>query len=338
MVQEDYHIVNRMTQAVADLADLSHGFTQNLIFTIGFIFVLWLIRFLILRIVYRKSADPELHYKWRKYLSRALFFIALLVLGRTWFEGFQSLATFFGLLSAGLVIALKDTVADLAGWVFLIWRKPFEIGDRIEIAGVSGDVIDQRIFKFSLIEMGNWVDADQSTGRVLHVPNHKVFTETIANYTADFQFIWNELPVRISLESNWKKAKRMLQQIADRHSANISDEAKQQLRKAARSYLITYRILTPTVYTDVKDFGIALTIRYLTNPRTRRGTEQQIWEDILTEFAEQDDISFAYPTIRYYDRHREGDTGWGVNDTKPGQTDGTKGMPLKDPGKSPGNR
>ncbi len=306
---QDIHIVDRITRSIADLADLSHGFTQNLMFTIAVIFAMWLIRMVILRIVYRNSSDPELHYRWRKYLSRVLFFIAILILGRTWFEGFQSIATFLGLLSAGIVIALKDSVADLAGWIFLLWRKPFEIGDRIEIAGVSGDVIDQRIFKFSLIEIGNWVDADQSTGRVIHIPNHKVFTENIANYTADFQFIWNELKVRISFESNWKKAKKLLQKIADRHSANISEEAKQQLRRAARSYLITYRILTPTVYTDVKDFGIVLNIRYLTNPRTRRGTEQQIWEDVLTEFSRHDDIAFAYPTIRYYDRVREGNSG-----------------------------
>ncbi|MDG5767515.1 mechanosensitive ion channel [Balneolales bacterium ANBcel1] len=318
MAQQDFHIVNRITRAVADLADLSHGFTQNLLFSIVLIFGFWLFRTVVLRIVYRKSSDPELHYKWRKYLTRFLVFIALLVLGRTWFEGFQSVATFLGLLSAGLIIALKDSVADLAGWIFLMWRKPFEIGDRIDIAGVSGDVIDQRIFKFSLMEIGNWVDADQSTGRVIHIPNHKVFTENIANYTADFQFIWNELPVRVSMESNWKKAKMLLQKIADRHTANISDEAKQQLRRAARSYLITYRILTPTVYTDVKDFGISLTIRYLTNPRTRRGTEQQIWEDVLTEFSKHDDISFAYPTIRYFDRGREGHTGWGMSDTEAG--------------------
>lgn len=214
--QQDYHIVNRLTRVIADLGDMNHGFTQNLLFPLAIIFLLWLIRTLILRVVYKKSSDTELHYKWRKYLTRVFVFIALLILGRTWLEGFQSVVTFFGLLSAGIVIALKDSVADLAAWFFLIWRKPFVIGDRIDIAGVSGDVIDQRIFKFSLMEIGNWVDADQSTGRVIHVPNHKIFTENIANYTANFQFIWNELPVRISMESNWKKAKNLLQQIADR--------------------------------------------------------------------------------------------------------------------------
>ncbi len=306
---EDVQLYNRVTEGVAAVANLSHGFTENLIFSVILILGFWLLRNLILRIVYSKSEDPQIRFKWRKYLSRVLFFIALLILGRTWFEGFQSIATFLGLLSAGLIIALKDSVADLAGWLFLIWRKPFEMGDRIEIAGTSGDVIDQRIFKFSLMEIKNWVDADQSTGRVVHVPNHKVFTENIFNYTAEFPFIWNEMQVRISFESNWQKAKKILLSIADHHSANISEEAREKLRSAARSYLITYRILSPTVYTDVKDFGIVLNIRYLTNPRTRRGTEHQIWEDILAEFAKHDDIRYAYPTIRYYDHLREGRPG-----------------------------
>jgi len=311
MLQNDFHIVDRIAKSIAAMADLGNEFTQNLLFTVLVIFAFWLIRTIILRIIQRKTSDPELHYKARKYLTRTFFFIAILILGRTWFEGFQSVATFFGILSAALVIALKDSVADLAGWIFLMWLKPFTTGDRIEIAGVSGDVVELRIFKFSLMEIGNWVDADQSTGRVIHIPNHKIFTESIANYTADFPFIWNELPVRISLESNWIKAKKLLQTIAGRHSANISDQDKQKLRRDGRSYLITYRILTPTVYTDVKDFGIVLTIRYLTDPRTRRKTEQMIWEDVLTEFAQHEDISFAYPTIRYYDRGREGNSGWG---------------------------
>lgn len=311
MLENNFHIVDRITRSITDIADLGSEFTQNLLFTVVVIFSFWLIRAIILRIIYRKTSDPELQYKARKYLTRTFFFIAILILGRTWFEGFQSVATFFGILSAALVIALKDSVADLAGWIFLMWLKPFTTGDRIEIAGVSGDVVEVRIFKFSLMEIGNWVDADQSTGRVIHIPNHKIFTENIANYTADFQFIWNELPIRLSLESNWKKAKNLLQTIAARHSANISDQDRQKLRRDDRSYLITYRILTPTVYTDVKDFGIVLTIRYLTDPRTRRRTEQQIWEDVLTELAQHDDISFAYPTIRYYDRGREGNSGWG---------------------------
>lgn len=92
-----------------------------------------------------------------------------------WFKGIQSLATFLGLVSAGLAIALKDLVTGLAGWIFIIWRKPFGVGDLIQIGNNSGDVIDIRPFKFIIMETGNWVDADQSTGRITHIPNSSVY-------------------------------------------------------------------------------------------------------------------------------------------------------------------
>ncbi|MEX0928647.1 MAG: mechanosensitive ion channel domain-containing protein, partial [Balneolales bacterium] len=249
---------------IADLLDFEPVFTYQVIISITVIMVLLIVRSILLRIVFRQLDDLGAHYKWKKNLTYLFVFIGAFILGKIWIEGFQSIATFLGLIAAGLAIALRDIVADCAAWFYLIWRKPFEIGDRIEVGTIKGDVVDKRLFKFTLVEIGNWIDAEQSTGRIIHVPNHKVFTDAIANYTADFQFIWNEIPVRLTFESNWKKAKTILQEIADKHSANLSTKAKNQLRQTAETYMIVYTILTPTVYTTVKDFGPLLTIRYLT--------------------------------------------------------------------------
>jgi small-conductance mechanosensitive channel len=143
------------------------------------------------------------------------FALGVLVIVPLWFEGVKSASTFLGLLSAGLAIALRDPVVNLAGWAFILWRRPFEVGDRIQIGTHAGDVIDQRIFQFTLMEIGNWVGADQSTGRVVHIPNGKVFTEMLANYSKGFQYIWDEIPVLITFESNWEKAKGILEGIHD---------------------------------------------------------------------------------------------------------------------------
>ena len=184
--------------------------------------------------------------------------------------------------------------------MFILWRKPLEVGDRIQIGDVKGDVIDIRLFKFTVLEIGNWVHADQSTGRVVHVANHKVFTDALANYTSDFEFIWNEIAVLVTFESDWKKAKQILQDIADKHLSDFVEHAEKQVKNAAKSYLIHFSYLTPIVYTDVKDSGVNLTIRHLTNPRRRRGMGQAIWEDVLDEFDKHDDIDLAYPTMRLY--------------------------------------
>lgn len=273
------------------------------------IVLLGVLRRLAQRVVHRRTEDVKLRYRWTKSLTYTAVVIGFLVVGRVWYQGIASIATFLGLLSAGLAIAFKDILVDLAGWAFILWRRPFEVGDRIQIGDHRGDVIDLRIFQFTLLEIGNWVDAEQSTGRVIHVPNGQVFTMTQANYTQGFQYIWNEIPVLVTFESDWEAAKALLAEIAAEHAAPLSATAAAELRTAAEKYMIFYRNLSPTVYTTVKDCGVLLSIRYLCNARQRRGTEQTIWEAILRAFGARDDMDFAYPTQRFYDNTREGKPG-----------------------------
>lgn len=282
---------------------------SNLIETVLIILVLILIRVTLARIIDRQVKKTASRYRWRKNINYTLVFIGLLLIGRTWIEALGSLATFLGLLSAGLAIALRDPVTDIAGWIFLVWRKPFQLGDRIEVGNNKGDVIDIRFFKFTVLEIGNWVHADQSTGRVIHIPNHLVLSESIANYTSDFEFIWNEIEVVFTFESDWKKAKQILEKITEDHLMDYVNDAEQQVKKASKSYLIHYRNLTPIVYTDVVDDGIKMTIRHLSNPRRRRGINQMIWEDILNAVAEENGIDFAYKTVRIYQNQIEGKPG-----------------------------
>jgi len=198
-------------------------------------------------------------------------------------------------------------VSNLAGWAFILWRRPFEVGDRMQVGSHAGDVIDIGLFQFTLNEIGVWVDADQSTGRIVHVPNGQVFTEPIANYDKGFKYIWNEVPVLVTFESDWRKAKQILTKIAVQHAQHLTAETEQELLTASRQYVINYTKLTPIVYTKVVESGaVQLTIRYLIEPRKRRGTEHAIWEDVLTEFARCPDIELAYQTSRSFKRTDEG--------------------------------
>lgn len=297
--------------SIADFFQSSPVVTSQILKTLVVIFILWVIRSLTLRVVHKNVESKRTTYKWRKNLTYISAFIGVILITQIWFSALGNLSTYFGLLSAGLAIALKDPVTDLAAWLFIIWRKPFDVGDRIELGKSKGDVIDIRPFKFTILEIGNWVDADQSTGRVIHIPNHTVFTEQLANYTSDFQFIWNEIGIMVTFESDWKKAKEILSTIAEEESKDFIEQAKEQIKRAAKSYLIEYRYLTPIVYTNVKDSGVMLSIRYLTDPRRRRGSAQAIWERALDEFSQSDSIDLAYPTIRVFNNPKEGkpDTG-----------------------------
>jgi small-conductance mechanosensitive channel len=271
---------------------------------------IYVLRMLLLELVFRRSEDSRHRYQWQKTSSYFAFGLALFILGPIWFDGFGSLSTFFGLLAAGIAVALKDPLTNLAGWAFLMWRRPFSVGDRIQIGEYLGDVIDVRVFQFTLMEVGNWVDADQSTGRVIHIPNAKVFSEAQANASRGFHYIWHEIPVLITFESNWRKAKDALQQIANTHTPHLSKEAEARVKEASKQFLIFYDKLTPTIYTSVRDSGVLLTIRYLSGPRGRRESEQILWEAILDAFAGHSDIDLAYPTQRFYDNAQEGKAPW----------------------------
>jgi len=275
--------------------------TQHKIFVSLLIFsLLWLIRISLLRIVWNRTKEVKLRYEWKRSLSLIIPSIGVIIVGAVWLPAFKQFGAFLGLFSAGLAIALKDPLTNFAGWIFLLFRKPFVVGDRVQIGEHAGDVVDIRIFQFTLLEIGNWVDADQSTGRIIHIPNGKVFIVPQANYTSGFDYIWNEIPVRITFESDNKKAKSILLEIINNYAEPLNADAESKILEASKTYLIYYKNLTPIVYTTVKDFGVMLTIRYLCNPRKRRSSEHEIWEEIITRFKQQPDIHFAYPTTRFY--------------------------------------
>jgi small-conductance mechanosensitive channel len=261
---------------------------------------LWLIHRVLHASVTERIQDRERRYQWQKALGYIFATLGVLIVGLVWIEGVQYAATYLGLVSAGLAIALKDPITNIVAWIFFLWRKPFEVGDRIEIGPYAGDVVDQRIFQFSMMEIGNWVDSDQSTGRILHIPNGMIFTSGVANYTHGPDYIWNEIPVLITFESDWEKAKSLLQKIADTHDVSQNEDAAREFEAATRKFLLKYNKLTPIVYTNVLDSGVLLTIRYLCKPRQRRGSTQDIWEEILRAFAKHSDIDLAYPTTRFY--------------------------------------
>jgi small-conductance mechanosensitive channel len=272
---------------------------HKLLISVVILLFLSALRFLILRIVWRNTENVKTRFFWKHLFSYIMPVAAILMVGMVWIDAFRHLGTFLGILSAGIAIALKDLLANIAGWLFITFRKPFVVGDRIQIGPHKGDVIDLRIYQFSILEIGNWVDADQSTGRVIHIPNGKVFTESQANYTQGFRYIWNELEVRITFESNWEKAKSILEEIIRNHTSDILGNAEQELKEASKMYMIHYQYLTPIVYARVVENGILLTARYLCEAQKRRGSEAALWEVILSQFRQYNDITWAYPTQRF---------------------------------------
>ncbi len=273
--------------------------TSEIVGSVSVVVGLFLLRWLILRYVHRHIDEPDVWFRAKRIATYTTTVIAAITLAWIWVDAFDSLPTYLGLVSAGIAIALADLLKNMAGWLFILVRRPLRIGDRIEVDGTAGDVVDIRLFRFSLMEIGNWVHADQSTGRLVHVPNGVVFTTPIANYTEGFEHIWHEIRVLITFESNWQKAKQIIREEVDTVSS-FDGEALQRLREAAREYQIKIGTLTPIVYLTVEDSGVLLTGRLLIPARERRIVDERVWSALLTRFAEEDDIELAYPTVRTF--------------------------------------
>ena len=268
--------------------------------TITAVVVLTAIRFAVSFFIGRRCSDMARCYFLRRNTTYVYAALLTFAIAHIWVSAFGSFATVLGLAGAGVAIALHDVLANISGFAFIISRKPFQVGDRIEIGGTAGDVIDIRLFQFSVIEIGNWVDADQSTGRIVHIPNSRAFREPLANYTTGFEYIWHEIPVVVTFESDWEKAKGILKEISETAVELPSKEFESQIRRASMKYLIYFKHLTPIVYTSVVDHGVRLTMRFIVKPRQRRGSDEAVWEAILRAFAQHDDIDLAYPTTRFY--------------------------------------
>ncbi len=307
-------LIRKPAEWLSKATGISVEFSNLLFGSLACIALLWSLRWLLLKLVWWQTENLQVRYRWRRISSYASFILTVVLLGRVIFEGFHGVATFLGLLTAGFAIALKDPLVNLAGWMLIIWRRPFAVGDRIQIGNHAGDVMDLTISRFTLAEIGNWVHADQITGRIVHIPTGKVFLEPLAVYSRGMHdFIWNEVAVLITFESNWKKAKAILNEIAVNHAGHLAKPAENKLKEYARDFLVVPVDLTPTVFTTVDESGVLLTVRHVCRSRHRRESSQEIWEDVLDKFAGSDDIDFAYPTKRAYDNVREGKCGARAN-------------------------
>lgn len=270
--------------------------------TIIIILIVSFIYVFLKKLIYRLVDNNRVYYRSKKSMSYIIFVLAFILVGRIWFEGIQSLTTFIGLFSAGLAIVMKDVILNIAGWMYIKLKSPLRVGDRIEIDGIAGDVIDIQVFSFVLMEIRNWIDADQSTGRIVYIPNVTIFNEALLNYSKGIPYIWNEIPISVPFESNWKKAKVLLKEIATRHGEVISSKAEASIQEASKKFSLYNAQLEPTVYTkiDTPSSSIILTLRYMCPYRNRRGSAELIYEEILDEFMNHDDIEFAYPTQIIY--------------------------------------
>lgn len=243
--------------------------------------------------------------KWTRYITAVFIMLWVIIL----YNSYTSKDTPFylfviGLFLAAVAISMRDVFSNIVGWMIIMSGKGYKAGDRIKIGSVAGDVIDIGILRTVLAEIGGWVGADQSTGRLVSIPNSKVLDSEIYNYTEGYDFIWNELKLLVTFESDWKRAESIVMEVAQKDFEQKQEQIQERLKGVRRRYLIRYNYITPKVYIRVAESGVELGLRYMVRARRRRTVEDALSREILERLNSEKDIDFAYPTVRVY---REGE-------------------------------
>ncbi|MDH5716764.1 MAG: mechanosensitive ion channel family protein [Spirochaetia bacterium] len=278
-------------QSIANLWHALPSLLPKILYTVILIIIIGLIKTFILKVMVKRVHDSTARLQWQRTIGYIFFFLSILILLPIWLPSLHSVATFLGIFGAGVLIVFKEVFLNIAGWVFILSRKPFVPGNRIQIDDAIGDVLDQRIISFSMIEVKPRSEGGQSTGRIIHVPNSKIFTDLVHNASKDFALNWNEIYVYLSANSDWKKAVELLEKIAETTLEKINPDDK-RLKDAEKNFAIKYKKINPSVYVDVDENKIRLTIRHLTDPLKTRFITDKLWRSILEEFSQVENINF----------------------------------------------
>lgn len=231
------------------------------------------------RILRKKIDNISIRYKAQKGVEVIGYvLIALLILMAFTLDSIKDYTIIIGLFTAGITFTLQELILSIAGSFYIFFVRVYQPGDRIEINGIRGDVIDIDSIYTTLMEIGEWVSSDNYSGRIVKISNAFVFKGPIKNYSMDFPFVWDELNVLITYSSDVELAKKL---VLDNATELLSDYTKNSLAKweeMVKRYYIENAKIAPTLAISLTDNWIAINLRYITDYKLRRDTRHKLFE------------------------------------------------------------
>jgi small-conductance mechanosensitive channel len=236
---------------------------------------------LLKRSLSRHIVDINSRYRVRKLVNFAGYLIGVVIIGVVFSAKLAGLTVAFGVAGAGIAFALQEVIASVAGWIAVSFGGFYKIGDRVQLGGIKGDVIDIGILRTTVMEMGQWVNADQYNGRVVRIANSFVFKEPVFNYSGDFPFLWDEITVPIKYGSDLVLA-REITTTAKEELADFAQSAKAAWQELVRKFMIENAVVDPMVTMTANDNWVEFTLRYVVDFKHRRSTKDTLFSQILS--------------------------------------------------------
>ncbi len=249
---------------------------------IGIVAIVVLVRFA-QRSMGRHIEKTEIRYRARKIVGILGYLSGFLFLGAVFSEKLGQFTVAFGVAGAGIAFALQEVIASAAGWLAISFGGFYGTGDRIQLGGIRGDVIDIGVLRTTLMECGQWVNGDQYNGRIVRVANSFVFKEPVFNYSDSFPFLWDEIMVPIKYGSDYRMAREIIDRVAQEVVGRYGRDAKEAWKGVVSKYMIEDARVDPSVTLLANENWIELTLRYVVDYKLRRATKDRLFTRILEE-------------------------------------------------------
>ena len=268
---------------------------RKLAITVGFLAALALLQWglrAVSKLVLRGHRNVRVVFWTRQGIAVVLSLTMLIGAISIWFDNPTRLATFVGLVTAGVAFALQKPISAVAGYLVILRGKTFGVGDRITMGGVRGDVVALGFTQTTIMEMGQppdvqsadpavWVHARQFTGRIVTISNSKVFDEPVYNYSRDFPYLWEEMRLPISYKDDRDRAEQILLDAARRHTVQPRELSEAALAELARRYFMAPAEIDPQVFWRLTDNWVELTVRFVVHTHGVRRLKDRMSRDII---------------------------------------------------------
>jgi small-conductance mechanosensitive channel len=260
--------------------------------------VLMMVTHRVLRNVLKaRVKDPTQVHTLNMLVRNSIFLVGSVVILLIWLGAGSDLTVAMGILGAGIAFASQEVIGSFAGYVNIVTGSLFRIGDRVRIGHVTGDVLDVSILRTTVMEIGEWVQADQYTGRLVTVANRVVFSDPVFNYTQHWPYLWDEIMIPITYNSDWRRAGELMLEHGREYTAHLQAQAQAQLRSLGNTYPIREATVEPTLYLVMTDNWIEMTLRYVVEAQARRQVKAQLHHELLQHFESESGITVASATF-----------------------------------------
>ena len=262
------------------------------------IIIIWIIIKVIQRNFISKLKVSGNRYKIKKFSTIIGYFLTVILIVIVFSDKLGGFTVALGVAGAGIAFALQEVIVSVAGWLAIMFGGLYKTGDRVQLGGIKGDVMDIGVLRTTIMETGQWVDGDLYNGRIVLVANSFVFKEPVFNYSGQFPFLWDEIKIPIEYQSNYEKAKEMITIIGKEVIGDLGEQSKEKWNTLQRKYLLEDAQTEPMVSVIANDNWVEYTLRYVVNFKKRRATKTELYTRILKEIeSTEGEIKFASATF-----------------------------------------